>query len=130
MGALAAIGLVLCAGVAGDAARPAWLRAASAAAAPALGAGIALSFSRGAILAAATGLALVLLLRPGRPQGRAAAIAAAAAVAAGVAAVVLPDVGDLTAAEGPRSIQGAVLAFVLLAAGAAAWAAQSTVARR
>jgi O-Antigen ligase len=126
MGALAAIGLVLSVGVAGDVTRQARVRAAAAAAAPLLGAGIALSYSRGAIVAAGAGVAVVLLSRPSRAQLRAAVIAVAAAVIAGIAAVLLPDVGDLTAVEGRRSLQGAVLAVVLLVAAAAAWAAQRT----
>src|SRR4051812_37528900 len=50
-GALAAMGLVLCAHLAGDRARPAWMRALAAAACAPLGAGVYLSFSRGAIAA-------------------------------------------------------------------------------
>ena len=69
MGALAAIGLVLCAGVAGDATRPRALRAAAAAAAPLLGAGLALTFSRGALLAAAAGLASCCWRAPARAAG-------------------------------------------------------------
>ena len=130
MGATAAIGLVLCAGIAGELARPARLRAAAAAAAPLLGVGIALSYSRGAILMAGTGLAVVLLLRPRGPQIRAFAIAVAAGGGAAVVALVMPDVSNLAAAEGRRSLQGALLAGVLLAAGAAAAKAQHLAAAR
>ena len=130
MGALAAVAMVLCLGVAGDPVRAPRLRAAAAATAPLLGAGVALSFSRGAILAAAVGVAVVLVSRPRRSQVRSAAIVTAAAVGAGAVAVLLPDVGDLAAAESRRSFQGAVLAVVLVAGTAAAWAAQRAAAGR
>src|SRR3954452_9186780 len=85
-GALAAIGLVLVARVAGDRAPPAALRAGAAAPAAPLGLGVYLSFSRGALAAAAVGLVVLVVLCPNRAQARA-ALAAAIAAALAVAAV-------------------------------------------
>jgi O-antigen ligase/polysaccharide polymerase Wzy-like membrane protein len=119
-GALAAIGLVLAARAIGDAARPAGLRAAAAAAAVPLGAGVALSYSRGALLAALAGLVVLAALCPGRGALRAMAIAPAAALAAGVV-VSLP--GGVRALEGDlprRELEGAVVLVALLALMAAA----------
>lgn len=127
MGAVAAIGLVLCAGLAGDPARSLRVRATAAAVGPVLGAGLALSFSRGGLLAAAGGLAAVLLTRPSPVQLRAAGLVVAAAAAAGVIAVLLPAVKDL---EGDRTLQGAALAAAIVGGAAAAAAAQRRLAAR
>jgi hypothetical protein len=127
MGGVAAVGLVLVAGLAGDPRRGVRARARAAAAAPLLGAGVALSFSRGALLAAAVGAGVTLLARPARPQVRAAVLALVAASAAGILAGSLPAVTDLA---GSRDLQGAVLATALLAAGAAAALTQAALARR
>ena len=116
MGALAALGLVLAARLAGDRGRPAAVRMAAGAAAAPLGAGLALALSRGAIAATLIGLATLLALAPGREQARAAAAVAAAAALAGVVAVLLPDVRTL----GGSQAQGLVLLAVLAAAGAGA----------
>ena len=73
MGALAAIGLVLCARLAGDRERPRALRAAAAAVAVPLGMGCYLSFSRGALAALAAGLLALVCSSPrtsGRPAAR------------------------------------------------------------
>jgi uncharacterized integral membrane protein len=127
-GALAALGLVLCARLAADRTRPVALRAAAAASAAPLGLGVYLSFSRGALTALGVGLAVLLALAPSWEQVRSGAIALeAGAVCAGVASL-LPAV---TAAEGDDfATQGAVLLVVLLAtmAGAAAlqlWSARA-----
>jgi hypothetical protein len=126
MGAVAAIGLALCAGLAGDPARGGRTRKLAAATAPVLGAGLVLTFSRGALLAAAVGLGVVLLARPSRGQALAAGVVAAGAVVAGVVAALLPAVTDL---EGARTAQGAVLGAVLVASGAAAALGQRALAR-
>ncbi|MEA2292094.1 MAG: hypothetical protein QOF17_1114 [Solirubrobacteraceae bacterium] len=127
MGGVAAVGLVLAAGLAGDPGRGVRARSLAAAAAPLLGAGVALSFSRGALLAAAAGAGVTLLARPARPQVRATVLSLVAAAAAGVLAASLPAVTDLA---GARDLQGAVLAAALLAGGAAAALAQAALARR
>ena len=80
-GALAAIGLVLCARIAGDRGRPAWMRAAAAAAAAPLAAGVYLSYSRAALAVAVIGLVVVVAAAPSRTQIRAAAVVLVAGVA-------------------------------------------------
>jgi hypothetical protein len=127
MGAVAAVALVIVAGIAGDPRRGMRARALAAAAAPLAGAGVALSFSRGALLAAAVGLAVTVLARPARPQLRASVLAVAVAVAAGTVAASLPAVTDL---RGARDAQGALLGAVLVACAAAAALAQAALARR
>ena len=66
LGALAALGLVLCARIAGDGDRPRGVRAAAAAAAAPLGAGIYLTYSRGAIVFAVIGLLALVAFLPRR----------------------------------------------------------------
>lgn len=123
MGAVAAIGLALCAGLAADRSRDARLRAAAAAAAPVLGAGAVLSFSRGALLAAAAGLLAVVLSRATRPALRTVALLGGAAALGGLAAAALPAVADLEAPMADRRGEGAILALVLaVLAGGAAYA--------
>ena len=94
-GALAAIGVVLCARIAGDPTRERAVRAAAAAAAAPLGVGVYLSFSRGALAALGAGLLVLLLLAFGRPQLRAIAITVAAGVLASVPAGLMSGVRSL-----------------------------------
>ena len=63
-GLLAAVGLVLCARLAGDTSRPRAVRILAAAAAVPLGAGVYLSYSRGAIAAALAGLLVLVAAAP------------------------------------------------------------------
>jgi O-Antigen ligase len=120
-GALAAIGLVLCARIAGDRSRPAALRGLAAAAAVPLGAGVYLSYSRGAIAAAAVGLVVLVAAAPSRAQLRAAAVVLGAGIAAAVACAPFPAVASL-AGDGTR--EGAiVLVLLVVLALAASWAA-------
>jgi hypothetical protein len=109
-GALAAIGLVLALRVAGDPERRAALRSAAIAAAVPLGAGLALSYSRGALLAAVAGLVVLVALAPETVWT--AALGSGAALLAGVA-VSIPD-GVRTLA-GTTTAQGGVVLVVLLA---------------
>jgi hypothetical protein len=62
MGELAAIGLVLCARLVGDASRQTWMRILAVAAAAPVGMALYISFSRGAVFAAVAGLLALLLL--------------------------------------------------------------------
>ena len=73
-GALAALGLVLCARLAGDAGRPRAMRLIAAALAPVLAAGLYLSYSRGALAVGVLGLLVLAALAPSRAQLRAAAV--------------------------------------------------------
>ena len=128
-GALAAVGFVLCARVAGDRTRPPLVRALAAAATAPLGAGIYLSFSRGALAAAVVGLIVLVALAPERAQLRAAAVALVAGTVSALVAGVLPAPASLTDALSHRERDGAILlaALVLAAAGAAgltAWTAR------
>jgi hypothetical protein len=116
-GAFAALGLVLAAGLAGDGARPPAVRAAAAALAPLLGLALFLTFSRGALGTLAAGLALLLALAPTAERLRAAALVAGAAALPALATVALPGVARAESAAGDGA---AMLAVLLLTAGAAA----------
>jgi len=125
-GALAAVGLVLCARVAGDRSRPPSMRAAAAAAAAPLAAGVYLSFSRGAIAAAVVGLVVLLAAAPSWPQLRAMGISLGAGIVTAAIAAVLPGVASLEGSPGARERDGAIMLSVLIllmlvAAGAQAW---------
>ncbi|MGZ6707279.1 MAG: O-antigen ligase family protein [Solirubrobacteraceae bacterium] len=124
-GALAAVGLVLCARLAGDGKRPRGLRAAALAAAVPLGMGCYLSFSRGALAALAAGLIALVLLAPTRGQLRAAAAALAAgalgALAAGLSAGVRALSGPLATREREGAIVLAAAVLVMALAAATAW---------
>lgn len=133
MGALAAIGLVLAARLAGDVTRGRACSAArvlAAAATPILGAGVYLSFSRTAIAATAVGLLLLVAFDPVRSQARAVVIAVVGA-ALGIAATAPLDgvralAGTLSAREG----QGAAALLLLVSAMAAAAGLHLLVAER
>ncbi len=128
LGLLGAIGFVLAVRVAGDPERRPALRGAAAAAGVALGLGVYLSFSRGALAAVAAGVLFLVALAPeGRPQLRA---AFALVVAAGVAAFVsslLPTVESIERGEQGDSTEGLIMFGALVAL---ALAAAFVVARR
>jgi O-antigen ligase len=133
-GLLAAVGLVLCARVMGDRTRPAWLRAVCAAACAPLGAGIYLTVSRGAIVAALLGLVILLAAAPSWPTLRGAALALAAAIVAAVA-VTPESVASLKGTLASRESHGAVALAVivvvaLVAAGLTALGARREAAGR
>jgi hypothetical protein len=118
-GALAAIGVVLCARIAGDATRPGALRAAAAAAAAPLGMGAYLSFSRGAIVCLLAGLAALVAFDRVRAQVRAVAVVLAAAVLASAGAAPFAAVRALEPAH--ATVEGlAVLGLLAVVAAAAA----------
>jgi hypothetical protein len=131
-GALAAIGVVLCARLAGDPDRRESTRALAAAAAAPLGVGVYLSFSRGALAALGAGLLVLLLLAFGRPQLRAIAIAVAAGALASVPAALLSGVRSLHGSASSREHQGALMfvLLVLISAAAAALVWRSARAER
>jgi len=125
-GALAAMGLVLCARLAGDTSRRVGIRALAAAASAPLGAGVYLSYSRGAIAAVVVGLGVLLAVSPSRSQLRAIAIAVVASLVAASASAAFPGVASLEGSASGRELDGAImvgiLVAVMLAAGAAcAW---------
>src|SRR5947199_4555163 len=113
-GALAAIGFVLCARLAGDRTRPVALRCAAAAGAVPLGVGVYLSFSRGALAALAAGLAVLVVLARDRAQLRAALICVAGAALAGVPAGFSDGVRALEGTLSHRESQGAGVLVALL----------------
>jgi hypothetical protein len=125
-GAVAAMGLVLCARVAGDRARPSAVRALAAAAAAPLGAGLYLTYSRGAIAVAALGLAVLVAMAPTRAQVTASAVALAAAAVAAAAAAAFPAVASAGGTSADRTREGAIVLalVVLVAVAAAAWTAR------
>lgn len=129
VGALAAVGVVLCARMAGDRTRADALRTAAAAGAVPLCVGLYLTFSRGALAALAAGLIVLLLLAPTWSQLRACAIVLEAGVIASAAAAIAPQVRSFTPGDVSAGTQGAaVLAWVILlmavAALTVAWAAR------
>lgn len=115
-GALAAIGLVLCARLAGDRSRPWAVRLIAAGATPTLSVGVYLSYSRGALAVAVLGLLVLAAAVPSRAQLRAAG--AVLAIGTGVAAgsELLPGVSAVTGDDRVRD--GAVLLVVLMVAAA------------
>ena len=118
MGALAAMGIVLAAGLAADAGRPSRLRAAAAASAAPLGLALYLTYSRGALGAGAAGLAVLVALAPTPATLRAAATCAIAAAVPALATIALPDVRAAGGSGGQGAAMLAVLAVTM--AGAAA----------
>jgi hypothetical protein len=122
-GALAAVGLVLTARIAGDLTRPRWMRALAAGCGVPLAAGVYLSYSRGAIAVAVVGLLVVLALAPSRAQLRASAAALVFGVAAAVCAQAFPGVASLGGTH--RERDGAIVLAVLVVLGAVAAALAS-----
>ena len=120
-GALAALGLVLCARLAGDRTRPLAMRGLAAAAAAPLGAGLYLSYSRGAIAAAVVGLIVLIAAVRSRSQLEAAAIILLTGLAAAAAAGALPGVASLAGDSSTLERDGAImLAILVVVAGAGA----------
>jgi hypothetical protein len=117
-GALAAVGLVLCARLAGDRTRPPAIRALAAAAAAPLGAGLYLSYSRGAVAAAGVGLLVLLAAAPTRDQLRAVVITLTAGIAGAACSAAFPGVASLEGAH--RGRDGAIVLALLAIIGVAA----------
>ncbi len=130
MGALAAIGVVLCARIAGARTRPVALRALAAGAAPAIGLGLYLTFSRGSLAAVACGLIVLALLAPTWPQLRGLAIVVGAGAVASLVGSQLDGVASMKGSLDHREAQGAAMLAVLVALMVAAAALQAWVARR
>ncbi|WP_445150074.1 O-antigen ligase family protein [Baekduia sp. Peel2402] len=125
VGALAAVGTVLAARLAGDDTRAPMLRSAAAAAAVPLLVGLYLTFSRGAIAACVAGLVVLLAVAPSFTQLRAAVIVAEAGVIGAALAAASPYVRTLHGSH--PGLQGAavliaLLAIMLLAALTQTWA--------
>jgi hypothetical protein len=125
MGELAALGLVLCVRLAGDEARARWMRALALAAVVPLGAGLYISFSRGALFACGAGVVALVVLAPRRRQLAGLAAAVVFGVLGGVAAAPFAAVSSLSGTRSTQEAQGViVLGIVLLLmvlAGLASW---------
>ena len=130
MGETAALGFVLCARLAGDESRRAWLRRAAIGACGPLGLGLYISFSRGALFACVAGLLTLVILAPRREQ--LVAVALAVGAAALVCLVVSPwhGVTGLTGSIATRERQGALTLIVLVAVGLVVAGAQRLAQRR
>jgi hypothetical protein len=113
-GALAAMGLVLAARLAGDRSRPVSMRAAGAAAAIPLGLGVYLSYSRGAIAAAIIGLVVLVSATRSRSQAAAAGVALAASLVAALVSTGFPGVASLEGTLAERERDGAIVLGLLL----------------
>jgi hypothetical protein len=115
MGILAAMGVVLFVRVAGDGSRPRQLRVAAVAAGPPVALGLYLTLSRGALLAMAIGLVILILLVPTREQAGTAVLMLIGAIPAVVTAGTLSGVRTLQGTLGSRESAGLAVAFVLAA---------------
>ncbi len=124
-GTLAALGIVLCARLAADRTRPVAMRIAAAAATAPLGAGVYLTYSRGAIAGAVLGLAVLVALVPTVGQLRASALALVAGAAAAATAAALPGVAALEGPDPRRDGAIALVVLVLLVVGTGLLAARS-----
>ena len=114
-GALAGIGLVLCARLAGDRARPTAARVLATAASAPLGAGVYLSYSRGALAATIVGLVVLVAAAPSWPQLRAVAVSVVAGAAVAAVSGALRGVSSLEGSMGVREREGAIVLAVLVA---------------
>jgi hypothetical protein len=115
-GLLAAMGFVLCVRLAGDSSRGRALRAAAAAACAPLGAGVYLSYSRGALAVAVIGLIFLLAAVPTGSQLRAAVTGLAAALVASACSAAFRGVAALEGSEAAQERDGAIVLVLLLAA--------------
>ena len=126
-GELAAIGLVLSARIAGDDDRGRLLRVAAAASCCPLGAGLYLSFSRGALFAAGVGLLMLVFLAPRHEQLRAAVICAAIAVVSSLAAIPVSQMRWLEGSLASRERTGLIVLLLLVTISAGAALGASTL---
>ncbi len=124
MGEVAALGFVLATRLAGDRSRPALVRALAAAGAPALGLGLYISFSRGALFACVAGLVTLIVIAPERAQARAIATTLAAGVAAALVAAPFDGVTALAGSASSRQRGGAIVLVALVVISALAALAQ------
>ncbi|MGI8511609.1 MAG: hypothetical protein ACR2NH_03175 [Solirubrobacteraceae bacterium] len=122
MGLVAALGLVLCARLAGDPERHDRARVLAAAAAAPLGLGLYISFSRGGLLAYAAGLAVLIAAAPSWPTLRGVALTLQAAALGAVVSAPFDGVTALAGDLGQRKAEGTtvlvVLALIVLGAAA------------
>jgi O-antigen ligase len=130
MGELAALGLVLCARLAGDASRRRALRVAAAAACAPLGLGLYITFSRGALAACMAGLLTLVVLAPQREQLKGLFVSILAGTLAAAVAAPLHGVTALAGGTATRERQGALMLVVLVAIAAGAGGLMLALTRR
>jgi hypothetical protein len=130
LGTVAAVGAVLATRLGGSPERSPGVRVAAVAGLPWLGAALYLTLSRGALLAAAVGLAALVVAAPTRPQLRALTVGLGAMALAAIAAELLPELGRVTGDMATRERQGAAMLAGLVLLSGVAVAAMATVARR
>ena len=130
IGAVAAIGVVLCARLAGDRRRSTALRCAAATAAAPLGLGLYLSFSRGSLFACAAGLVTLLVMERTREGGRALILTVVVTVATSLCAAPFSSVTSLLGSHHRRVVQGTVTLVALVAVCLAAASIQRLIDRR
>ena len=121
-GALAAMGLVLCARLAGDRSRPRAMRVLGAVSCVPLGMGLYLTYSRGAVAAGLVGLVVLVAAAPSRSQLRAIAAAVTLSVVAAVAASAFSGVASREGTLADRETEGLIMLAILLLLMAAAGA--------
>jgi O-antigen ligase len=114
-GVLAAVGLILAMRIAADVSRPAPLRSASVAAVVPLGLTAYLTFSRGALLAIAVGVIMLIVLSRERRQMRVFVVGICGAVLVSLAAAFLPAARTLQGTLNEREQQGLLLLIILVA---------------
>ncbi len=132
-GALAAMGLVLCARILGDGGRSAIARILAGAAFAPLAAALYLTYSRGALAAGGAALLILLLAAPTWSQLRAVALALIASALAVLAVTRFPTVASLSGTQAAIERDGVIflgVLFVLALGTAAAAAALLRVERR
>jgi len=129
MGALAAIGFVLCTRLAGDRLRPRMIRVLGAGATPLLAVGLYTTFSRGAMGAAICGLLVLALLAPTWAQLRAIVTCASFGVVAAAIASRLDGVASVQGTLGDRETEGAGMLLALVALTLVVVASQAHAAR-
>jgi O-Antigen ligase len=128
LGGLAAVGLVLCARLAGDALRPVAVRTLSGGAAAVLGAVVYLTYSRGAYAALGAGLLLLLLLAPGRAELRGIVTVVGAATLGALSTAAFGDVASppqppARGADNPAAVV-VLVAAAAVGAGVSWWQAR------
>jgi hypothetical protein len=130
MGALAAIGIVLCSRLAGDRLRPEALRVIAAAAAVPMALALYLTYSRGAMAAVACGLLVLVLLAPSWGQLRSIVFVVGGGLLVSIVASQLDGVASLHGSLGHREAQGVLMLSVLVATMIAVAAIQAYAIRR
>jgi len=113
-GLVAGLGLLLCVRLAGDRSRQGWMRVAAAAACAPLGAGVYLSYSRGAVGVTLLGLVILVTAAPTWPQLRATVTGLVSGATAAACASAFPGVASLAGTASEQRRDGAIMLLLLL----------------